>query len=104
MVTDQERTYKPLLEDIGVWWSWYEAKPTMKDRDWPFKNASNLIVPLIKVMADGLVNRLFGMVFAAGNRIWSARTENEDLEKHAKEVVRLCNWGADDNDFNLKVP
>lgn len=103
LITDQEQTYSPLFSDIEVWWSWYEAKPEQPDRDWPFKNASNLIVPLIQVMSDGLVNRLFGMIFAAGNRIWTARTENEDLEKHAKDVVTFLNWAADDNDFNFKM-
>jgi hypothetical protein len=99
-----EREHKQLFADIKVWWEWYEAKPRSKTKDQPFKDASNLVVPLIQLMSDSLVNRLFGNVFTGGRRVWMAKTENEDLMPLTKDVVKFLNWAAADNDFDLQEP
>jgi hypothetical protein len=102
MVSELESQHSQLFQDIRVWWSWYDATPRLRQKDFPFVNASNLVVPLIQVMSDALVNRLYGMVFGAGNRIWMGRTENVEMEQHVRDVVRWINWAANDNDFNFR--
>lgn len=102
-IDDLENTYHPLFEAIRIWWAWYDATPNEKVKNWPWRNASNLVVPLIAIMSDSLVARLYGSIFGGGNRIWSTFTENEQMESVAKNVGRHMNWAAR-NDFNIKLP
>ena len=104
LIVQRERDHAPLFADMAVWWDWYEAKPRFKRKDFPFKDASNVIVPLIQFQSDQLVNQLYGSIFSAGRRVWNARTENEALIQHTRDVVRFLNWAANDNDFDLKIP
>ena len=104
LILQRERDAAPFFQDMAIWWDWYEAKPRFKRKDFPFKDASNVIVPLIQFQSDQLVNQLYGSIFSAGRRIWNARTENEALLQHTRDVVRFLNWAANDNDFDLKIP
>ena len=101
-ISDLEDTYRGYFDDIRVHWSWYEATPLHKTKDFPFKNASNIVVPLIQGQTDAMVNQLFGMVFAGGDRIWAGRTENEALRKHVRDIMRFLNWAGQGNDFDFR--
>lgn len=103
-IDDQERQSEQLFDDIRIWWDWYEAKPRFKQKDFPFKGASNLIVPLIQYQTEALVNRLTAMVFGQGQRIWMARTQNTEFERQAVDVARFLNWAANGNDFDFRTP
>jgi hypothetical protein len=103
LVTDLEDTYAPLFGDIRRWWEWYEAKPRMKVKDFPFRGASNIVVPLSQIMVDALVNRTMAALFGVGRRIWMGYTENDIEEKLVNNVVRHLNWAANNNDFNFRL-
>lgn len=103
MILDLERTYTPLFEDLATWWEWYDAVPVSEVKNWPFRGSSNLVVPLIAVMCDGMVARLYGALFGTGKRVWTTFTENEQMERLAKGVGRHMNWAAR-NDFNIRLP
>lgn len=48
---------------IGKWRKFYEATPLEKIREFPFYNASNLVVPVIAIHSDTLLARVMSYVF-----------------------------------------
>ena len=104
MLDDLERTYNPYFENLRVWWTWYDAIPKSRTKNFPFKSASNIVVPLIQVMSDSLVARTYGGIFGAGNNVWTTRTENETFKGRTNNIKRWINWAAAGNDFNLRLP
>jgi hypothetical protein len=87
---------------MASWWRWYHAIPRVKQKNFPFANASNVIVPLIATVVDALSARTLAQTTAAAPAYWSARSENEDMMPTAREMVRYINWQADGNDFSFK--
>lgn len=58
-----QRGLKPLFEtDLVAWRRMYEAKPLENVRSFPWKNASNLVVPIIAIHADTLQARIMAAV------------------------------------------
>ena len=102
-ITSLETRYSDYFKRLKVWWRWYEATPRMKQKNWPWQGASNIVVPLIQIMSDSLIARAFNSVFGAGERVWMARTENEANTAVARDVVRYQNWQANGNDFDFRL-
>jgi hypothetical protein len=104
VIDDLEATYNTLFNDISIWWANYEATPRIKGpKNWPFKNASNIIVPLIQIMTDAFVNQVYATIHGHGRRIWLAQTENESIERQIKNIGRYINHAANNNDFNMRL-
>ena len=107
LIDDLERQYSTYLKtDIPVWWKWKNAVPLVAEKTFPWRGASNLVVPYIRTMADATSATMFGKVFAASPRIWKISTENEDPERQKWALAwdRHLNWAANGNDFNFKLP
>ena len=103
-IDDLETNYSTYFSDIATWWKWYEAEPLIKgEKNFPFKGASNIVVPLIQIMADAHVNRAYGAIFSSSTNIWTVRTEREDLIRQSQDVSRFLNWTAQNNDYNLRL-
>ena len=103
VIDDYESTYSQLFSDIVLWWKWHDAEPRLKTKNWPFANASNIVVPLIAAMSDALVARLYGSIFGQTGKIWMGKTLNEGSEDVVNEVVRFINWAGNNNDFNFRL-
>jgi hypothetical protein len=103
IIDDYENAYRPLFDDIRVWWKWHDAVPRLKVKNFPFANSSNLVVPLIQIMSDAMVARVYGSIFSTSRKIWIGKTENELLESQVNNVIRWINWAANDNDFNFRT-
>jgi hypothetical protein len=104
-IDDMESNFSTFFDDIETHWKWYEATPlTQGPRNFPFKGASNIVVPLIQIMADTFVNRAYASIFGQRERVWSLSTEREDLDRQVKDVARWLNWAANDNDFSIRLP
>jgi hypothetical protein len=101
LITDLESQSQPLFKAMRVWQKNYEAQPRQAQKDFPFRNASNIVVPLAKMMVDSRVASLWEAIHGAGSQVWTARTQNENEEDRAKAVVRYINWQADGNDFDF---
>ncbi len=95
---DLEQQNDPLLRAIRVWWDWYEARPRTKEKNVPFRKASNVVVPLIGIMADAMTSQSLASFTSAGDRFWQSRVENEGNEVLAQNMIRYVNWQAR-NDF-----
>lgn len=104
VIDDLERQYQPLFKDIAIWWRNYEAIPkTPGAKNYPFKGASNVVVPMIQIMTDAAVNRAYASIHGHGRRIWTANTENEQFERPVKDVGRWINHAGNNNDFNMRL-
>lgn len=102
LVLDLEREHSPLLRAVGVWWKWYEATPRDQEKLFPFKGASNVVVPLIGITCDALASRSLAQATAAAPTYWTGRSENEERARMARNMGRLLNWQADGNEFSIK--
>lgn len=104
-VIDLESQYINLFRDIETHWRWYNATPkTSGPKNFPFRGASNVVVPLIQIMVDTWVNRSYASIFGQGEKIWSVRTEREDQDRQVQDVGRWINWAANNNDFSIRLP
>jgi len=104
-IDDMESQYSLLFQDIETHWRWYEATPaTAGPKNFPFRGASNIVVPLIQIMADTFVNKAYGAIFTQSERVWSLRTEREDMDRQVQDVARWLNWASNNNDFSIRLP
>jgi len=107
LLDDLERTYRNYLErDIPVWWKWYAAIPRVTRKDFPFRGASNVVIPYIRTISDAIIATDFGKIFGASPTIWNVTTENESEKERtfARAIGRHINWAANSNDFNFRGP
>ena len=102
-ITNLETKYAEYFKRIQVWWRWYDAIPRSEKKNWPFVGASNIVVPLIQIMADSLTARAFSSVFGAGDKVWMARTENEQNTRMSRDMARYVNWQGRGNDFDMRL-
>jgi hypothetical protein len=103
VLEELEDQHAPLLENVGVWWDWYDAKPLTPQRNDPWPNASNVVVPLIRIHADAIISRRQNTIFA-GNDVWMGRNRNETIKDFVKPVTDFLNWAGNDNEFDLFMP
>jgi hypothetical protein len=104
VIDDLEQQHGPLFKDISIWWKNYEAIPKNPGpKNYPFKGAANIVVPVIRIMVDAAVNRAYASIHGHGRRIWSATTENEQFEQVVKDVGRWINHAGNNNDFNMRL-
>lgn len=99
LAQDLEYQNEAFIRAIRVYWDWYDAKPRVKEKNTPFRKASNVVVPVIGMMTDAMVSQSLSTFTAAGDRFWQARVENEGNETVALNMARYVNWQAR-NDFN----
>ena len=100
---DLERLNTALFDDIRIWWKQYEAIPRLSQKNFPFRGASNIVIPVTKIHVEAMLARTMDKVFAEGHRVWDMRTENEGHEDLGHNLVRYMNWQADDNDFDFRT-
>lgn len=88
------RDRKNLEEDWVRWEEIYRARPLQDEKNFPFKGASNLVIPVAAADIETLYARLMGLLFEPPN-LWSveaARPEMVNLAAAAQEFLR---WAQD---------
>jgi hypothetical protein len=68
----------------------YRAHPKDEKKNFPFVNASNLVVPVAATDVDTLYSRLMGLLFE-GN-LWAATAERPELTDFARAVQEFFGW------------
>ena len=101
LITDLETQSAPLIEAMEIWQRNYEATPKHAVKNWPFRNSSNIVVPLAKMMVDSRVASIWNAIHGAGRNVWGIATQNTDEEDGGKQVAKYINWQADGNDFDF---
>lgn len=79
MIDDLEDEHAVMLQNLETWHGWYEAKPLMERRSEPWPDASNVVVPVIRVATDGAVARIHARLHTP-NRTWMGEALNPELE------------------------
>lgn len=59
-------------EKLPKWRKAYEAQPREQTREWPFPNASNVVVPIIAIHTDTLLSRVMSAILRT-NPIWYSK-------------------------------
>lgn len=77
----QER--QPLLEDWKRWQALYWAEPEKKVRNFPFKKAANIVVPLAAIAVEAIHARLMNTLFSV-EPFWSIRPRSKEWVSAAK--------------------
>lgn len=77
-----------LLEDWKSWQTLYWAKPDQKERNFPFKRAANIVIPLAAIAVEAIHARTMNTLFSV-EPFWSIRPRNEAWIENAKPVE---NW------------
>jgi hypothetical protein len=78
-----------LHEDkITKWRKAYEAEPREKTREFPFYNASNLVVPIIATFSDTLLARVMSAILKT-RPPWAAKIfgEHKDIDDSVRSVL-----------------
>jgi hypothetical protein len=88
-----EQQHANYFKDISVWWEWYEAKPEVEWRTFPWPGASNLVYPLIMAQADSQVARTLLQMLST-SRLWSATSQNKWWAERLSSMLEFINWGA----------
>ncbi len=97
---DLDQMHSQFFRDISVWWKWYEAIPKVTVKSTPWMNASNVVVPVIRAMSDSIIAREYALIHSH-NKIWTGRTQNEDMREFAIQIPNFLNWAAQDNEFDM---
>ena len=102
-IDDLEQQHSLKFREIDILWRLYEAVPRQKVRTFPWRGASNVVVPVIATATDALVPRLFNQMFPRNDLVWAARTRNEEMREVAISVADFLNW-ASFNEFDMLLP
>lgn len=87
---------KELFEEKVVKWrAAYEAKPSEETRQFPFQNASNLVIPLIAIHTDTLHAQLMAAIFKTNPIVWAKMvgeqgTEAQEMKESYEEYMQYC--------------
>jgi hypothetical protein len=95
MVDDLEDAHRTFFDNIRVWWKWYEGEPKNAVKNWPFTNASNVVIPVIGTAADAATARDFSLIQSTRERLWNGRSHDENFTaNNLSEVVNFMNWAG----------
>ena len=92
LLQDLEHDHRQTYPQIQANWDWYHAKPLAKNRMEPWPNASNAIIPIIKIFSDAITARIWGRMHTE-TKTWEMRSGNEDesLQRLAGEAESFQN-------------
>lgn len=97
-----DRLHSTYFNDLSVWWDWYDAKPKVREKQVPWKGASNVVAPVIASAVDSVVADLYATLWSHGKLI-GGRSLNEAVQELVPDVEDFLNW-AEGKEFDLKSP
>jgi len=77
----------------------YKVEPEKQTKDFPFKGAANLVLPVIATDVDTVYSRLMGTLFAQEN-IWTCRALNSAMVPFAPRLQEFLQW-AQNNELGV---
>lgn len=76
-----------LLQDWKDWQTLYWAKPDQKERNFPFKRAANIVIPLAAIAVEAIHARTMNTLFSV-KPFWSIRPRSKEWIESAKPTER----------------
>lgn len=72
----------------------YRARPKNKTRDFPFRGAANIVIPVIGSDVDTTVAGILGTIFATPN-LWSCEALRPDRMEFAARLEEFLEWAQE---------
>lgn len=85
-----EEFYRERSSAASNWARWqdqYWAEPESEERNFPFKRAANIVVPVTAIAVEAVTARIMNTLFA-GEPYFAARARKTRFEPHAKPIER----------------
>ena len=101
-IWDLESQHSTYFSDIPIWWQWYEAIPQSRIKTFPWRGASNVILPVIRIAVDSLVAQTYATLYSH-NKLLSSRTSNEAFQDYVAPITEFMNWAAE-HEFDMATP
>lgn len=73
------------------WEKVYRARPAAEKKDFPFRGASNLVVPVAATDIETLYSRMMGLLFEPPN-LWSCTARRPELVDFAAATQEFLEW------------
>lgn len=73
------------------WEAVYRARPSQSKKDFPFRGASNLVVPIAATDVDTLYSRMMGLIFEPSG-LWSITAQRPELIDFAAATQEFMEW------------
>lgn len=87
---------KQAMDDKLVYWErMYEATPDQLVKDWPWKGASNLVVPAIATHVESVLARIMGSIFV-GKNLWQGMPKSAKWVDLVEPMEQWLNWVGHD--------
>lgn len=80
----------------------YRARPVAPTKDFPFKNASNLVIPVAATDIDTLFSRMMGLLLEPPN-LWSITAKRPEFKELAAATEDFMEW-AQHNELDIHGP
>lgn len=80
--------------NIIKWRDLYDAKPQQEVKDFPWENASNLVIPVVATAVDSVLSRVVNAIFGA-KRVWLARPKAVSWHELGDPVTRFLDFVQD---------
>lgn len=95
-VRDLEMVHSRFFDNLRIWWKWYEAEPKTKIKTYPWRNASNVVAPVIRTQADSRTAQDFALLWGTKDRFYGSKSQNEDFSRtHLGPVTDFLNWAIE---------
>lgn len=91
----------PLLEDWKRWQTLYWAEPATTEKNFPFKRAANIVIPLAAIAVESIHARLINTLFSV-QPFWSIRPRSKEWIEAAKPMENFLQAEVESNE-GLKV-
>lgn len=85
---------RPLEERWARWHRTYKAQPETEVREFPFKGAANIVIPVAATDVDIVAARLLGVLFTPEN-LWTSRPLRPDAVAYTPRVTEFMRWAQD---------
>lgn len=93
---DRSVTAKQTLDDqLVIWEKQYEAIPKTPVKNWPWPNASNLVVPITASHVESVLARLMGSIFM-GRQLWVGEPKSAKWVDLVEPIEQWLNWVGHD--------
>lgn len=80
--------------DWARWAEIYRARPKTKVKDFPFRGASNLVIPVMATDVDTTVAAVMGVLYGAPN-LWSCEGLRPDALNYAARLEEFLEWAQE---------
>lgn len=86
-IEDFNRERQPLLDDWKAWESLYWAAPATEEKNFPFKRAANVVIPLAAIAVEAIHARFMNTLFSV-EPFWSIRPRSKEWIAAAKPTEK----------------